>query len=97
MKLMLVLVVRLQKLLASFLKELSDRYQIICVTHLAQVAAQGKEHLKVIKTQQSGSTFTKVTALNQEQRTDEVARILGGIKISEKTRIAAAEMIKASA
>jgi len=53
--------------------------------------------LKVIKTQQSGSTFTQVTALNQEQRTDEVARILGGIKISEKTRIAAAEMIKASA
>ena len=85
------------EIVGQLLKKLSDRYQIICVTHLAQVAAQGKEHLKVIKTQQSGSTFTQVTALNQEQRTDEVARILGGIKISEKTRIAAAEMIKASA
>jgi DNA repair protein RecN (Recombination protein N) len=85
------------EIVGLLLKKLSDRYQIICVTHLAQVAAQGKEHLKVIKTQQSGSTFTQVTALNQEQRTNEVARILGGIKISEKTRIAAEEMIKASA
>ena len=85
------------EIVGQLLKRLSDRYQIICVTHLAQVAAQGKEHLKVVKTQQSGSTFTEVTALNQEQRTDEVARILGGIKISDKTRMAAAEMIKASA
>ena len=85
------------EIVGQLLKKLSDRYQIICVTHLAQVAAQGKEHLKVVKTQQSGSTFTQVTALNQEQRTDEIARILGGIKISDKTRVVAAEMIKASA
>ena len=85
------------EIVGQLLKRLSDRYQIICVTHLAQVAAQGKEHLKVVKLQKSGSTFTQVTALNQEQRTDEVARILGGIKISDKTRMAAAEMIKSSA
>ena len=85
------------EIVGQLLKRLSDRYQIICVTHLAQVAAQGKEHLKVVKLQKSGSTFTQVTALNQEQRTDELARILGGIKISDKTRMAAAEMIKSSA
>jgi len=85
------------EIVGQLLKRLSDRYQIICVTHLAQVAAQGKEHLKVVKTQRDGSTFTQVTALNQEQRTDEVARILGGIKISNKTRMAAEEMIKTSA
>lgn len=85
------------EIVGQLLKRLSDRYQIICVTHLAQVAAQGKEHLKVVKIQRSGSTFIQVTALNHEQRTDEVARILGGIKISDKTRMAAAEMIKASA
>ena len=85
------------EIVGQLLKRLSDRYQIICFTHLAQVAAQGKEHLKVVKLQKSGSTFTQVTALNQEQRTDEVARILGGIKISDKTRMAAAEMIKSSA
>ena len=84
------------EIVGQLLKKLSLRYQIICVTHLAQVAAQGKEHLKVVKVQKSGSTFTQVKALNQAQRTDEVARILGGIKISEKTRIAAAEMINAS-
>ena len=82
------------EIVGQLLKRLSGRYQIICVTHLAQVAAQGKEHLKVVKTQRDGSTFTQVTALNQEQRTDEVARILGGIKISDKTRMAAEEMIK---
>jgi len=82
------------EIVGQLLKRLSDRYQIICVTHLAQVAAQGKEHLKVVKIQQSGSTFTQVTTLNQKQRTDEVARILGGIKISDKTRMAAEEMIK---
>ena len=82
------------EIVGQLLKRLSGRYQIICVTHLAQVAAQGKEHLKVVKTQRNGSTFTQVTALNQEQRTDEVARILGGIKISDKTRMAAEEMIK---
>jgi len=82
------------EIVGQLLKRLSGRYQIICVTHLAQVAAQGKEHLKVVKTQRDGSTFTQVTALNQEQRTEEVARILGGIKISDKTRMAAEEMIK---
>ena len=82
------------EIVGQLLKRLADRYQIICVTHLAQVAAQGKEHLKVVKIQQSGSTFTQVTTLNQRQRTDEVARILGGIKISDKTRMAAEEMIK---
>jgi len=85
------------EIVGQLLKRLSDRYQIICVTHLAQVAAQGKDHLKVVKIQKSGSTFTQVTTLNQKQRTDEVARILGGIKISDKTRMAAEEMIKASA
>ena len=79
------------------LKKLSSRYQIICVTHLAQVAAQGQDHMKVLKTQKNGSTFTQVNSLNSKERTDEIARILGGIKISEKTRMAAEEMIKSSA
>ena len=85
------------EIVGQMLKKLSTHYQIICVTHLAQVAAQGKEHLKVVKIQKNGATFTHVTDLSLSQRTEEVARILGGITISEKTRVAAEEMIKSSA
>ena len=85
------------EIVGQMLKKLSTQYQIICVTHLAQVAAQGKEHLKVVKIQKNGATFTHVTDLSLSQRTEEVARILGGITISDKTRIAAEEMIKSSA
>ena len=85
------------EIVGQMLKQLSARYQVICVTHLAQVAAQGKEHMKVVKIQRNGATFTEVTNLNPLQRTDEVARILGGIKVSDKTKMAAEEMIKSSA
>jgi len=85
------------EIVGQMLKKLSTHYQIICVTHLAQVAAQGKEHLKVVKIQKDGATFTHVTDLSLNQRTEEVARILGGITISDKTRVAAEEMIKSSA
>ena len=81
------------EIVGQMLKQLAKHYQVICVTHLAQVAAQGNHHLKVEKIQKNDMTFTEVVSLNREQRADEIARILGGIKISEKTRIAAEEMI----
>ena len=84
------------EIVGQMLKKLSNRYQIICVTHLAQVAAQGQDHMKVVKTQKNGSTFTQVASLSPKERTDEVARNLGGITISDKTRIAAEEMINSS-
>ncbi len=85
------------EVVGRLLKKLSSRYQVLCVTHLAQVAAQGHEHMKVIKSQRKDATYTQMTSLNKEQRTDEVARILGGIKVSDKARLAAEEMIKARA
>ena len=85
------------EIVGQMLKKLSNHCQIICVTHLAQVAAQGKEHLKVVKIQKNGATYTHVSDLSLSQRTEEVARILGGITVSDKTRVAAEEMIKSSA
>ena len=82
------------EVVGRLLRKLSGRYQVLCVTHLAQVAAQGHSHIRVAKNEKDGETYTKVHLLNEAERTDEVARILGGIKITEKTRIAAAEMIK---
>ena len=84
------------EIVGQMLKQLSDQYQIICVTHLAQVAAQGKGHLRVEKTQKNDKAYTTVVSLNMQQRADEIARILGGIKITDKTRIAAEEMISSS-
>jgi DNA repair protein RecN (Recombination protein N) len=81
------------EIVGQMLKKLAKHYQIICVTHLAQVAAQGEDHLKVEKKQKNEMTFTDVVSLDNNQRADEIARILGGIKITEKTRIAAEEMI----
>ncbi len=78
------------------LKQLSQHYQIICITHLAQVAAFGHQHLRVSKSQNQAGAQTAVEHLSTTQRIDEVARILGGSSITEKTRNAAEEMIASS-
>ncbi len=67
--------------------------QVFCVTHLHQVAAQGHQHLLVEKTSQSGRTQTGVRELNREQRKHEIARMLGGVRITEQTLAHAEEML----
>ena len=78
------------------LQELAKNYQIICITHLAQVAAFGHQHLRVSKVQNTQGAQTTVEQLEDEQRVDEVARILGGATVTHKARVAAAEMIASS-
>ncbi|MFO1418721.1 MAG: DNA repair protein RecN [Methylotetracoccus sp.] len=74
----------------------SDR-QVFCVTHLPQVAALGHNHLVVEKTTQGDSTTTSVRALSPEERTSEIARMLGGVRITEQTLRHAAEMLEGGA
>ncbi len=78
------------------LQDLAKNYQIICITHLAQVAAFGHQHLQVSKVQQDDSVQTTVIQLTNDQRVEEVARIVGGATITDKARLAAEEMISAS-
>ncbi|SFV89278.1 DNA repair protein RecN [hydrothermal vent metagenome] len=78
------------------LKQLSTHYQIICITHLAQVAAFGHQHLRVHKSQEEEGAQTTVMQLSDDERIGEIARILGGSTITDSTRITAAEMIKMS-
>ena len=78
------------------LRELAQHYQIICITHLAQVASFGHQHLRVSKSQNEEGAQTTVEQLDHKQRTEEVARILGGATITDKARVAAAEMIASS-
>jgi DNA repair protein RecN (Recombination protein N) len=74
------------------LKQLSHFHQILCVTHLAQIAAFADRHLTVEKEERRGSTRSRVAVLEPGDRTEEIARMLGG-EVSDKFRRAARELL----
>ena len=76
------------------LRALGERCQVLCVTHLPQVAAQAHRHLQVSKLAGDNSTRTSLRALGAPERVDEIARMLGGIEITESTRRHAEEMLE---
>src|SRR5688572_25224879 len=76
------------------LRALGERSQVLCVTHLPQVASQGHHHLRVSKLTDGRSTRTVVTGLGADERVEELARMLGGIEITSKAREHAREMLK---
>ncbi|MFT5112451.1 MAG: DNA repair protein RecN (Recombination protein N) [Parasphingorhabdus sp.] len=75
------------------LRDLADEKQVLCVTHLPQVASQGQNHLRVAK-QGSTTSSVNVEVLEHASRTDEIARMLGGVEITENTRTHAKEMLE---
>lgn len=79
------------------LKQVSLRQQVLCITHLPQVAACADHHFRVEKASRSGRTTTGIGLLSAEARVDELARMLGGAKITEKTLEHAREMLEDSA
>ncbi|HEU4343340.1 MAG TPA: DNA repair protein RecN [Candidatus Binatia bacterium] len=76
------------------LKQVAARHQILCVTHLPQIAALADAHYVVRKEVSKGRTLTRVDRLSPEEKIEEVARMLGGIKLTEKTRRHAEEMVR---
>lgn len=76
------------------LRALGQQRQVLCVTHLPQVAAQGHAHLLVSKRSDDGSTHTQIDALNTSGRRDELARMLGGLEITRETRAHAKQMLE---
>jgi len=76
------------------LRELSKHHQVICVTHLPQIACFADRHYSVKKEVRAGRTVTVVDPLEREARVEEIARMLGGVKVTEKTRAHAQEMIE---
>ncbi len=75
------------------LAEVADGRQVLCVTHLPQVASLADQHLRISKVTDGTATRTGVAALDHEERIDELARMLGGVEITRKTRAHAAEML----
>ena len=75
------------------LKELGRTRQVLCVTHLPQVASQASSHMRINKMTDGNSTKIHVTKLKEDSRIEEIARMLGGIEMTEKTREHASEML----
>ena len=78
---------------AEKLHTVSVGKQVLCVTHLPQIAAMADTHFLISKAEQNGRTYTSVTPLEPEGRTDEIARLIGGARITENTRKSAEEML----
>ena len=79
---------------AEKLKSVSENKQVLCVTHLPQLAALADTHFLIEKSERDGRTFTAVTPLDFEGRKRELARIIGGANITETTLQSAAEMLR---
>jgi DNA repair protein RecN (Recombination protein N) len=84
---------RVAEIVGHLLKELGRTYQVLCVTHLPQVAAVADQQWQVSKAVENGATLSHIAVLEGEQRVAEIARMLGGVTITETTRKHAAEML----
>ena len=80
---------------AEKLRSVAKHKQVLCVTHLPQMAALANTHFLIAKEERGGRTYTTVTPLNHEGRKRELARIIGGANITETTLKSAEEMLKA--
>lgn len=76
------------------LRQAAEGHQVICVTHLAQIAALAQNHLLIQKKQQQDRTFTEITPLDAEGRANELARIMGGFPVTELMLENAREMLR---
>ena len=81
------------EIVGQLLRRLGNEHQVLTVTHLPQVAAQGHHHLMVSKLKGDNETRTQISELGPDSRVDEVARMLGGLEITDHTLAHAREMI----
>lgn len=83
-------------IVAKKLREISQKHQIICITHLPQIAAAGDRNYRIYKDSDGEKTFTHVEKLSDEEKISEVARLLGGTTITDTTLASARELIAGS-
>ena len=85
---------RTAELVGLQLNKLAGRHQVICITHLPQIASYGERHYRVEKHSAGGETSTRIESLSEQQRFEELARMLGGISITDKTRAHAKDLLR---
>jgi DNA repair protein RecN (Recombination protein N) len=81
------------EIVGRLLAELGGSRQVLCVTHLPQVAARAARHYQVSKQNRDGRAVSQVGLLSHQQRIEEIARMLGGVKLTDATRAHAEEML----
>ena len=81
------------EIVGRLLRELGGHAQVLCITHQPQVASQGHQHWQVHKIQGDDTTHTRIQGLDESARVEELARMLGGVEITESTRNHAREML----
>jgi DNA repair protein RecN (Recombination protein N) len=81
------------EVVGRLLKRLGHDHQVLCVTHLPQVASQANQHFQVSKSSVDGKTVSRIAALDNKSRVEEVARMLGGLEITATTRKHAQELL----
>jgi DNA repair protein RecN (Recombination protein N) len=88
---------RVAEIVGKLLKQLGKTRQVFCITHLAQVASMGDQHWQVSKLNElvpNQTVFSSIRLLNEQDRVEEIARMLGGVNITATTRKHAAEMLQ---
>ncbi len=88
---------RVAEIVGRKLDRLARQRQVLCVTHLPQVASQGRCHYRVLKLTDGKTSRTNVRLLTADERLEELARMLGGVEITERVRAHAAELIDRAA
>jgi DNA repair protein RecN (Recombination protein N) len=86
---------RVADVVGSRLQDLGKRFQVLCITHLPQIAARGDAQFLIEKSIRGSRTVTRVERLDREGRIEEIARVIGGASISEQTRASASELLEA--
>jgi len=84
------------EVVGALMRRLGDSRQVLCVTHLPQVAAKAHQHLAVSKLEVDGRVVSRVAALGRSERVEEIARMLGGMEITSTTRKHARELLAQS-
>lgn len=79
---------------ARKLRKISEDHQIVCITHLPQIASAGTSNYRIFKDSDENSTYTHVERLSEEEKTGEIARLLGGDNITDTTMESARELIQ---
>ena len=83
------------EVIGNLMRKLGANCQVLCVTHLPQVAARAHQQLRVSREQQAGGVLSRVQLLARTERVEEIARMLGGVEITATTRKHAREMLAA--
>lgn len=84
---------RVAQKVGKIMKKLSESRQIICITHLPQIAALSDTHFRVSKSEKSGETYAYINILTEDEKITEVAKLISGEKVTESANKSAKELI----